>query len=91
MLRGTKLVRLRKSVVVMRMCMWAPEQNWTKVRRETEWRMEVMLPGAGCPGRAGCPSSGSVDELEEHRVERSNPGKIRKILWMEFGEKMGKS
>ena len=30
---------------------------------------------AGCPGyRAGCPGSGSVDELEEHRVERSNPG-----------------
>ena len=29
---------------------------------------------AGCPGWAGCPGSGSVDELEEHRVERSNPG-----------------
>ena len=28
--------------------------------------------GAGCPGyRSGCPGSGSVDE---HRVERSNPG-----------------
>ena len=23
---------------------------------------------------AGCPGSGSVDKLEEHRVERSNPG-----------------
>ena len=33
-----------------------------------------MLSGAGCSGRAGCPGSGSVDELEEHRVERSNPG-----------------
>ena len=30
---------------------------------------------AGCRGcLARCPGSGSVDELEEHRVERSNPG-----------------
>ena len=30
---------------------------------------------AGCLGcRAGCPGSGSVDEFDEHRVERSNPG-----------------
>ena len=30
---------------------------------------------AGCPGcRAGCPGCGFVDELDEHRVERSNPG-----------------
>ena len=42
---------------------------------------------AGCPGWAGCPGSGSVDELEEHHVERSNPGKIRRNLWMEIGEK----
>ena len=33
-----------------------------------------MLSGAGCPGRAGCPGSGSVDKLEEHRLERSNSG-----------------
>ena len=43
--------------------------------------MEVKLSGAGCPGlagcpgcRAGCPGCGSVDELDEHCVERSNPG-----------------
>ena len=30
---------------------------------------------ARCPGcRAVCPGSGSVDELDEHRVECSNPG-----------------
>ena len=51
--------------------------------------MEVMLPGARCPGcRAGCPSSGSVDELEELREEEANRGKIREILWMEIGEKL---
>ena len=58
---------------------------------------------AGCPGwmgrmsgldgpdvrarRAGCPGSGSGDERDEHRVERSNPGKIRRNLWMEIGGK----
>ena len=31
-------------------------------------RMSGLM--AGCPGRAVCPGSGSVDE---HRVERSNP------------------
>ena len=35
-------------------------------------RMSGLM--AGCLGRAGCPGSGSVDELEGHRVERSNPG-----------------
>ena len=30
---------------------------------------------AGCLGcRAGCPGSASVDELDENRVDRSNPG-----------------
>ena len=48
-------------------------------------RMSGLM--AGCPGRAGCPGSGSMDELEEHRVERSNPGKIRRNMWMEIGEK----
>ena len=44
----------------MRKCMWAPGQNLVRVRRKAEWRMEVMLPGAGCPCyRAGCPGSGS--------------------------------
>ena len=41
---------------------------------------------AGCPG-AGCPGSGSGDERDEHRVERSNPGEIRRNLWMEIGGK----
>ena len=43
--------------------------------------MEVLLLGAGCPGfRAGCPGvtgcpgSGSVDELDELRVEEANSG-----------------
>ena len=36
-------------------------------------RMSGLM--AGCPGcRAGCLGSGSVDELDEHREERSNPG-----------------
>ena len=48
--------------------MWAPEQNWAKVRRETGRWMEVMLLGAGCPG------SLSVDELEELRMEKANSG-----------------
>ena len=52
----------------MRKCMWAPEQNLSKFGRKTGRWMEVMLPGAGCPG------SGSVDELDELRVERSNLG-----------------
>ena len=47
-------------------------------------RMSGLM--AGCSGRARCSGSGSVDE---HRVERSNRGKMRKILWMEIGEKVG--
>ena len=66
----------------MRKCMWAPDQNLTKVRWETERWMEVLLSGAGCPGlRAGCPGcrvgclgSGSEDELEELRVEEAKSG-----------------
>ena len=65
----------------MRKSMWAPEQNLAKFGRKTGWWMEVMLSGAGCPG------SGSVDELEDLHVERSNPGKIRRNLWMGSGEK----
>ena len=44
-----------------------------------------MLSGAGCPG------SGSVDELEEHRVERSNLGQNSEDFvdgnWGKDGEK----
>ena len=44
---------------------------------------------AGCPGRAGCPGSGSVDE---HRVERSNPGQNSEDFvdgnWGKDGEKL---
>jgi hypothetical protein len=37
--------------------------------------MELCLPGAGCPGwMAGCPGPGSEDELDEIRVDGSNPG-----------------
>ena len=47
---------------------------------------------AGCPGRAGCPGSGSVDKLEEHRVERSNPGQNSEDFvdgnWGKDGEKL---
>ena len=74
----------------MRKWMWVPGQNLARVRREKDGGWVVLLPGAGCPGvMARCPGSGSVDELEEHRVERSNRGKMRKILWMEIGEKVG--
>ena len=70
----------------MRKCMWAPGQNLVRVRRKTEWRMEVMLSGAGCPG------SGSMDELDEHRVEMSNPGQNSKDfvdgIWGKDGEKL---
>ena len=42
--------------------------------------------------RAGCPGSGSVDELDEHRVERSNPGQNSEDFvdenWGEDGEKL---
>ena len=43
-------------------------------------RMSGLMAGclglAGCPGcRAGCPGSGSLDELEELRVEEANSGK----------------
>ena len=52
----------------------------------------MLLSGAGCPGRAGCPGSGSVDELEEHRVERSNPGQNSEDFvdgnWGKDGEKL---
>ena len=41
---------------------------------------------------AGCPGSGSVDELEEHRVERSNPGQNSEDFvdgnWGKDGEKL---
>ena len=51
-----------------------------------------MLSAAGCPGRAGCPGSGSVDELEEHRMERSNPGQNSEDFvdgnWGKDGEKL---
>ena len=73
--------------------------------------MELLLPGAGCPGlmagclgcrmsgvpdvravRAGCPGSGSVDEFEEHRMERSNPGQNSEDFvdgnWGKDGEKL---
>ena len=55
--------------------------------------MEVVLSGAGCLGcRAGCPGSGSVDELEEHRVERSNLGQNSEDFvdgnWGKDGEKL---
>ena len=48
---------------------------------------------AGCPGcRAGCLGSGSVDELEELRVERSNPGQNSEDFvdgnWGKDGEKL---
>ena len=64
---------------------------WTENGR---W-MEVMLPGAGCPGlvagcpgcRAGCPGSRSMDELDELRVERSNPGKIRGNCGWKLGKR----
>ena len=47
--------------------------QWQACRMQ-RW-MEVPLSGVGCPGlRAGCLGSGSVDELEELCVERSNPG-----------------
>ena len=72
----------------MRKYMWAPEQNLAKYGRKTGGGEEVMLPGAGCPGYwAGCPGSGSGDERDEHHVERSNPGKIRRNLWLENGGK----
>ena len=42
--------------------------------------------------RAGCPGSGSVDELDEHRVERSNPGQNSEDFvdgnWGKDGEKL---
>ena len=48
---------------------------------------------ARCPGcRAGCPGSGSVDKLDEHRVERSNPGQNSEDFldgkWGKGGEKL---
>ena len=53
-------------------------------------RMSGLM--AGCPWRAGCPGSGSVDELEEHRVERSNPGQNSEDFvdgnWGKDGEKL---
>ena len=53
-------------------------------------RMSGLMPG--CPGRAGFPGSGSVDELEEHRVERSNPGQNSEDFvdgnWGKDGEKL---
>ena len=49
-------------------------------------RMSGLM--AGCPGRAGCPGSGS----EEHRVERSNPGQNSEDFvdgnWGKDGEKL---
>ena len=41
--------------------------------------------------RAGCPGSESMDELDEHRVERSNPGQNSGDFVDGIGEKMGKS
>ena len=42
--------------------------------------------------QAGCPGSGSVDELEEHRVERSNPGQNSEDfvdgIWGKEGKKL---
>ena len=59
----------------MRKCMWALEQNLSKFGWKMGRWMEVMLPGAGRPGLgAGCPGSGSVDELEEPCLEMSNSG-----------------
>ena len=50
-------------------------------------RMSGLM--AGCPGRAGCPGSGSEDE---HRVERSNPGQNSEDFvdakWGKGGEKL---
>ena len=73
-------------------------KTWQNLGGKTGRWMEMMLSGAGCPGwpdvrgsRAGCPGSGSMDELDE-LVEKSKfQGKIREILWMELGEKMGES
>ena len=71
---------------------------WPDVRAEVvQLRVRSVTgagcPGfrAGCPGVTGCPGSGSVDELDELRVEEANSGQIREILWMEIGEKMGES
>ena len=84
----------------MRKYMWALEQNLAKNGRKTDGGEEVVLPGAGRPGSwpnvrgAGCPGywdrcpgSGSMGGFEDHRGESSNPGKIRRNLWMEIGEK----
>ena len=53
-------------------------------------RMSGLM--AGCPGRAGCLGSGSMDELEEHRMERSNPGQNSEDFvdgkWEKDGEKL---
>ena len=47
---------LRKAVVVCGSDGGMPDQKLTRVRRESERWMEVMLSGAGCPGlRAGYP------------------------------------
>ena len=50
------------------------------------------LVGRMSGGQAGCPGSGSVDELEELRVERSNPGQNSDDFvdenWGKDGEKL---
>ena len=49
-------------------------------------RMSGLM--AGCSGRAGCSGSGSVDE---HRVERSNPGQNSEDFVDGNWENMGES
>ena len=65
-----------------------------------KWRggLELLLPGAGCPGRrtsgdsGGCPGSWIVDELDEHHEKKLQlRGKIRMNWWMEIAGEMGKS
>ena len=71
------------------------KQNLVKNGWKTGRWMEMLLPGVGCPGgrpdvracRAGCPGSGSGDERDESRMERSNSGEIRRNFWMEIGGK----
>ena len=72
---------------------WAPKQNLMEIGRKTGRWLEMLLPGAGCPG--GRPDVRGPDvraldpgtKQDEHRVERLNPGEIRKNLWMELGGK----
>ena len=86
-LKGLQKKRWEKAKIEQMAKCWCAGAQGLDVR--ARW---PDVRGAGCPGcRARCPDVRSVDELEEHVDKRKFWGKIRTILWMESGEKMGES